>query len=321
MITQPKILITGASGFIGSALVTAIASQPDFCVVRASRTAQSANDGEEIRLFDLLDSTQMPRLDDVHAVIHTAARVHVMGERMGDGLEAFRTVNVQGTIALANAAASAGVKRFIYLSSIKVNGEETVPGQPFTSFDVPAPLDAYGISKHEAEQALWAISKATGMEVVVVRPPLVYGPGVKANFASMMKWLELGLPLPLGAIDNRRSLVSVGNLVDLLIQCVRQPSAADQTFLVSDAQDLSTTQLLKQVALAIGKKPHLLPVPSWLLRMCASMLGKGNFAQRLCGSLQVDINHTCERLHWTPPFPIDASLRLTAEAFLAKPPN
>jgi len=255
-------------------------------------------------------------LSGVRAVIHTAARVHVMGNFAGDTLAEFRRVNVAGTLNLARQAVDAGVRRFVFISSIKVNGEQTLPGRPYAADDVPAPVDPYGISKHEAEQGLRQLAQETGMEVVIIRPVLVYGPGVKANFYSMMRWLYKGIPLPLGAIHNQRSLVALDNLVDLIVTCVDHPAAANQTFLVSDGEDLSTTELLRRTAAALGKPARLIPVPAWVLQASARLLGKEDFAQRLCGSLQVDISKTRSLLGWSPPIIVDEALYKTAQHFL-----
>ncbi len=236
-----------------------------------------------------------------------------MDDTSADPLAAFRQTNTAGTLHLARQAAAAGVRRFVFVSSVKVNGEGTAEGSPFTAADAPAPQDPYGISKMEAEQGLRQIAVDTGMEVVIVRPPLVYGPGVKANFATLMRWLQRGIPLPLGAVtDNRRSLVALDNLVDLLITCIHHPAAANQTFLVSDGEDLSTTALLRRMGQALGKPALLLPVPPALLALGAKVLGKGDVAQRLLGSLQVDITHTRETLGWTPPIGVDEGLRRAA---------
>jgi UDP-glucose 4-epimerase len=251
-------------------------------------------------------------IETVDAVVHLAARVHVMQETTADPLAEFRRVNVQGTMNLARQAASAGVRRFVFVSSIKVNGEATQLGRPFMADDAPAPLDAYGVSKMEAEQGLREIASQTGMEVVIIRPPLVYGPGVKANFAAMMRWLKRGVPLPLGAIYNQRSLVALDNLVDLIVTCLTHPAAANQTFMVSDGEDVSTTELLRRMGQAMGHPARLLPVPASWLKVAAGLVGKGDVAQRLCGSLQVDISKTRELLGWVPPVSLDEGLRRAA---------
>jgi UDP-glucose 4-epimerase len=244
--------------------------------------------------------------------MHCAARVHVMAESVADPLAEFRRVNVQGTLNLARQAAAAGVRRFVFVSSIKVNGEATQLGRPFMADDAPAPLDAYGVSKMEAEQGLLETARQTGMEVVIIRPPLVYGPGVKANFAAMMRWLRCGVPLPLGAIHNQRSLVALDNLVDLIVTCLTHPAAANQTFLVSDGEDVSTTELLRRMGQALGRPARLIPVPVSWLKLAATLVGKPDVAQRLCGSLQVDIEKTRRLLVWTPPISLDEGLRRAA---------
>lgn len=250
-------------------------------------------------------------------MVHAAARVHVMDDRASDPLAEFRRINVQGTLNLARQAAAAGVRRFVFISSIKVNGEATKLGIPFSADDIPAPLDPYGVSKMEAEQGLREIAAQTGMEVVIIRPPLVYGPGVKANFRAMMHWLTRGVPLPLGAIHNRRSLVALDNLVDLIVSCLDHPAAANQTFLVSDGEDLSTTQLLRRMGRALGKPVRLIPVPPALIKVGATLMGKRAVAQRLCDSLQVDISKTRQLLGWSPLLSVDEGLKKAAQGYLA----
>lgn len=255
-------------------------------------------------------------LRNVDQIVHLAARVHVMNDKCSDPLAEFRRVNVEGTAALARQAAVAGVRRFVYLSSVKVNGEFTEAGHPFTADDAPAPEDPYGVSKHEAEQLLRQIAAETGMEVVIIRPPLVYGPGVKANFESMMRWLARGVPLPLAAVTrNRRSLVALDNLVNLIVTCLHHPAAANQTFLVSDGEDLSTAQLLKRMGSAMGHPARLFYLPPALLQLGAAVLNKPGIYQRLCGSLQLDITKTRQLLDWTPPVSVDEGLRRAAEGF------
>lgn len=262
------------------------------------------------------DTDWSEALKNVEQVVHLAARVHVMNDKSPDPLAEFRRVNVEGTAALARQAAVAGVRCFVFLSSVKVNGEFTEVGKPFTADDVPAPEDPYGVSKLEAEQLLRQIAGETGMEVVIIRPPLVYGPGVKANFESMMRWLARGVPLPLAAVtENRRSLVVLDNLVDLIVTCLNHPAAANQTFLVSDGEDLSTAQLLKRMGAAMGHPARLFYVPPALLKLGATVLNKPGIYQRLCGSLQLDITKTRQLLGWTPTVSVDEGLRRTAEGF------
>lgn len=313
-----KVLLTGCTGFVGSSVLTRLC-RDGMEVVACSRAEmlKTPSEARYMRVAGLDSSTDWtPALDGGEVVIHSAARVHVMHDQSSDPLAEFRKVNVEGTLNLARQAAAAGVRRFIFISSIKVNGEGTPVNGPYLADAQAAPADPYGISKMEAEQGLRALATETGMEVVIIRPVLVYGPGVKANFLSMMRWLHKGVPLPFGAIHNRRSLVALDNLVDLIVTCIDHPAAANQAFLVSDGEDLSTSELLSRMGTALGKPARLLPVPSWLLEAGAAMLGKRALSQRLCGSLQVDISKTRELLNWTPPVSVDEALRKTARHFL-----
>ena len=313
------VLITGANGFVGKALGEKLVTE-GFCVNGAVRSSVPLDVTDAITQFHIgnIDSNTnwQKALVDVNVAVHLAARVHVMNETAIDALAEFRKVNVEGTLNLARQAIEAGVQRFIFISSIKVNGEITLLGHPYTSDDQPAPDDPYGVSKREAEDALRQLANETGLEVVVIRPPLIYGPGVKANFQSMMHWLEKGVPLPLGAIDNQRSLVALDNLIDLIITCIDHPAAANQTFLAGDGEDLSTTELLQRLSAALGKKARLLPVPSFLLVWGAALLGKQAMAQRLCSSLQVDISKAHDLLGWTPPVTVEEALRKTAQFYM-----
>ncbi len=250
-------------------------------------------------------------------LVHTAARVHMINDTAIHPLTDFRRVNVEGTLNLAQQAARAGVRRFVFISSIKVNGENTLPGKPYRAYDDPAPVDAYGISKYEAEQGLRDFASATSMESVIIRPVLVYGPGVKANFASMMRWVHRGVPLPLGGIHNKRSLVALDNLVDLILTCSMNPAAANQVFLVGDGEDLSTTELLRRIGTALGKPARLFSAPAGMLEGAASVFGRRDLARRLCGSLQVDITKTRDLLGWSPVVSVDEGLRKTAQYFLS----
>lgn len=299
------ILLTGATGFVGKALVSALDTK--------ELRLLSRNDPQQTQT--IFCKAQIDRITDysvylknVDIVIHTAARVHVMDENSRDPLSAFREVNTAGTVNLARQAAASGVKRFIFISSVKVNGESTTNKEPYRYDDAPAPEDAYGLSKKEAEEELWKICKETQMELVVIRPPLVYGPGVKANFAAMLKLAQKNLPLPFGSIHNKRSLVALDNLVDLILTCVSHPKAANQTFLVSDDEDLSTTELLEKMIRAVGKKPCLLPFPVSVMRSVAFLLKREAISDRLFGSLQVDIQHTKDTLGWRPLVSVDRAL-------------
>ncbi len=290
-----KLLITGASGFIGSRLCETLRQQ-GHTVVAAPRTGDAP-------------------LFGVDAVVHLAARVHVMHDTAADPLALFRAVNVDATLELAHQGAACGVKRFVFISSVKVNGEVTQPGRPFTEADAPNPQDAYGLSKFEAEQGLRALAKTTGLEVVIIRPPLVYGPGVKANFDALMRAVQRGWPLPLGAVHNQRSLVALDNLVDFIGVCSVHPKAANQTFLVSDGHDISTTELVRGLARAEGVSPRLLPLPVWTLEALAAMLGKRKAVQRLCGNLQVDISKARDQLGWVPPLSVEEGLKRAVANF------
>ena len=308
------VIVTGAKGFVGQALAQELDSRL-FDVCAASRTlnpgsARSNSNTTHTAVGEINSCTVWSAaLSGVDCVIHCAARTHVMYETTGDALAAYRAVNVDGSRRLAEQAAAAGVRRLVYLSSIKVNGEQTRLGAPLSFSDRPAPEDAYGISKWEAEQALWDVSAKTGLEVVVVRPPLVFGPGVKGNLARLLKLVRLGLPLPLGALQNKRSLIGLYNLVDLLIRCVDHPAAAGQTFLVSDGEDLSTPDLIRHMAGAKGRSAWLFPVPVSLLRLAGSALGKRAEIDRLVGSLQIDSSHTRRVLGWTPPVSVQEGIR------------
>lgn len=301
------VLITGSSGFVGRRLVTRL--KDTSCRLRCS-VRGSSQEKDVVSVGDIGPETIWGEaLIDISTVIHLTARVHIMKDEVPDPLAEYRKVNVEGTLNLARQAAQAGVKRFIFISSIKVNGEQTLLGKPFTSGDTPAPEDPYGISKNEAEQGLQQLAQETGMEVVIIRPPLVYGPGVKGNFRSIMRLINKGIPLPLGAIHNQRSLVGLENLVDFIITCIDHPAAANQTFLVADGEDLSTTDLLRRVGQAMGKPARLIPVPMSVLKFGARLLGKQALAQRLCGNLQVDISKARQLLGWEPPVSVDEGLR------------
>lgn len=309
------VLLTGASGFVGKAVLKT-AQQRSMKIRPVFRSMDSAKGHPEAVLVSGLDGAAdwSQALQGIDVVFHVAARAHIMREEALDPLVEYRRVNVEGSLNLARQAAAAGVRRFVFISSIKVNGEATVPSRPFTADDAPAPEDAYGLSKAEAEAQLKQVAQETGMEVTIIRPPLIYGPGVKGNFASLVRWVHRGLPLPLGGVThNRRSLVGLDNLVDLILVCADHPKAANQTFLISDGDDLSTTELLKRIGNALRRPARLLWVPAGAISFMAGLVGKKVISQRLLGSLQVDINKTCEMLDWKPSVGVDEGLRRAVE--------
>ena len=292
-------LVTGASGFIGSHLMEEMA--------RRGLSVRGVTRGTMPGLTTI--PTYGPEMDwsnclkGVDTVIHLAARVHVMLETASDPLSVFREANVSATVNLAGQAAAAGIRRFVFVSSIKVNGERTEPGKPFTANDPPNPQDPYGISKAEAEALLLALGRETGMEITIVRPPLVYGPGVRGNFRSLMKWAASGMPSIFSAVKNKRSFLHVINLSDLLITLISHPNAANQIFLASDGQDISTHELLTQMTIASGRRPLSLAVPSIILAKVGAIAGRKEASEKLIENLQIDISHTCRILKWNPPLP------------------
>ncbi len=313
-----EIVLTGMSGFVGQALLPRLLNKENN-IRAAVRSLNKALDGQ-ISQFSIDNICKNQNWKNIvtgaDIVIHCAARVHIMDDSASNPLDEFREVNTYGTLNLAQQAADAGVKRFIFISSIKVNGESTVLGFPFKPDDTFIPTDPYGLSKYQAEIGLHKIAKETGMEVVVIRPTLVYGPDVKANFASLLNLVSKGLPLPFGCITtNKRSLVSTTNLADLIMTCIDHPKAANQVFLVSDDNDISTSSMVKEMSNALGKPNRMLPVPLWCFSV-ARLFNKQVVVSRLLGSLQVDISHTKETLGWAPPQTIKQGFKETAVSFL-----
>lgn len=310
-----RLLVTGSSGFVGHRLVEH-SSLLGWDTLRHSRKEVLNEPGVSF-ICDIDKNTNwMPMLNDIDCIVHCAARVHQMDESPENAQKAYDAVNVEGTLNLARQAVDASVKRFVFISSIKVNGEYTESGFSFTQEVKSEPTDCYSISKYQAEQKLKELAEQTGLELVIIRPPLVYGPGVKANFLSMMYWIKKGIPLPLGAIKNRRSLVFIDNLVDLICVCCSHPKAPGHVFLVSDDHDVSVTYLLKSIAQAMNARSYLIPIPEAILTFGLTVMGKKTIAQRLCSSLQLDISETKDILDWTPPCSFEAGINATVNAYL-----
>jgi UDP-4-keto-D-QuiNAc 4-reductase len=316
---QMKVLVTGANGFLGSSLCKQLTRNVGIQVIGAVRSANGRvvlpTGISPIEVGNINDKTDWTKaLKDIDVVVHLAARVHVMSDTNHDPLSAFREVNTRGTAHLANSVVKSGIRKIVFISSIKVNGEgeSTVYSEEST----PSPHDPYAQSKWEAEQILHQIARETGLEVVIIRSPLVYGPGVEANFLRLLKWVERGIPLPLGAVRNKRSMIYLGNLVDAVITCLNHEKAAGQTFLVSDGQDMSTPELIKMIANGMGKKTRLLPLHVSILKILGNALGKSSEIDRLVGSLCIDSRHIRNTLNWSPPFSMEEGIRETAEWFL-----
>lgn len=311
-----KILVTGANGFVGQALCKKLLDSG--CQVTGAirrKDARLPSGVEPVIVGDIDRNTDWSdALNNVDCVIHLAARVHVMHENSSDPLSEFRKVNVEGTQRLAASAAESGVRRLVYVSSIKVNGEATFD-HPFSEADKPNPQDPYGISKWEAEQSLRQISRETGLEVVILRPPLVYGPGVGGNFARMLRWIKMGIPLPLGSVKNRRSMIHVENLADALNLCATHPGAKNETFLVSDGESVSTPEFIRMLSTAMGRKAAILPCPVSLLHMLGTLAGKSAEIERLAGSLEIDASKIGKTLGWAPPHTLEDGLTETAAWF------
>ncbi len=307
-----RVVVTGASGFVGQSIVKAL-KLADYHVVAVSRNLNVSNADISVYVPDYSFQNEWQRLlssNDV--VIHLAARVHIMQDQAENPLEAFLAVNLHNTVSLAKAAAKVGIKRFVFVSSIKVNGEHT-HSQEFSEQDAANPQDAYAVSKWEAEKALREIEKETGMQVVILRPPLIYGPNVKANFASLIKLVDKGVPLPLASINNKRSLIYLGNFVDAIITCVQHPKAAGNTYLVSDGEDISMPQLIRKIAYALNRPSRLFSFPVPIMYLIAKLAGKSSSLQRVTQSLAIDSSKIRQELNWHPPFTIEQGLKETAD--------
>jgi nucleoside-diphosphate-sugar epimerase len=311
-----KAIITGATGFIGSPLTRRLAAEGCYQavgVVRRESNAMPAGIASVVQ--DISAETDWRGvLSGVEAVIHTAARAHVLNEPSSDPLGEYRRVNTEGTLNLARQAAAANVRRFVFISSVGVNGTNSI--RPFVENDHPNPTEPYAVSKLEAEKGLCQLAEETDLEVVIIRPPLVYGPKAPGNFGRLIRAVDKGFILPLGAIHNKRSLIALDNLIDFILICVEHPEAVNQIFLVSDGEDLSTTELLQRMAYALNKSIRLIPVPTKILALVAALFGKRTLYNRLCGSLQVDISKANKLLGWQPPLDVNTALRKTAEDYM-----
>jgi UDP-glucose 4-epimerase len=312
-----RILVTGATGFIGRELLGRLA-RDDYTLSATVRNASSQLPVgvRKVVIGDIGPDTDWSySLKGINAIVHLAARVHVLRDKVKDPLSQFRNINTLGTIRLARMAADAGVGRFVFLSSIKVNGENTSPGQPFLPDDAPAPNDPYGISKLEAEIGLLSLASESGMEVTIIRPTMVYGPGVKGNFLSLMKLVDKRIPLPFGAIYNSRSLTALGNLIDLIAICLEHPAAANQVFLASDGMDISTADLLRAVGVALSRPALLVPIPASPMATIGTLLGQNALVNRLLGDLQADIGKNAKLLGWRPPVLLQKELERTVDHY------
>lgn len=317
------LLVTGAGGFVGRILCAELVrlGHPVCAALRSPENRHIS--GCKVIKVSSIDSVTdwTEALNGVNTVIHLAARVHVMHDNASDPLEEFRRVNVAGTEHLARAAVASGVKRLVYVSSIKVNGEATFGDTKFTEADTPLPCDPYGVSKWEAEQVLQRVAQETGLEVVIVRPPLVYGAEVKGNFSQMLKVILKGIPLPLAAVGNLRSLIYIENLADALILCATHPAAVGQTYLLSDGDDVSTPELLRQLGTAMGHPARLFPCYLVLLKLAGHLFGRKEQIERLLGSLRVDSGKIRRELNWHPPYTLQEGLRKTGESFATRLKN
>lgn len=317
MPSRSVILLTGSTGFVGSVLLTEVKKLPEFHVVSAVRSAVSPASDDVVVVGNMGGTTDYSvALNGVDVVVHAAARAHIMRDEVADPLAEYRKVNVEGTLNLAKQAVAAGVKRFIFISSIGVHGLNS--SRPFKETDSEAPHDAYAISKYEAEQGLRKLSTETGLEVVIIRPPLVYGGAAPGNFRSLINLASKSVPLPFGSVNNHRSMVYVVNLVSFIIRCIQHPAAANHTFLVSDGEDVSLRKLVTYIRLCLGRSPRLLPVPVGLFKLAGALTGKRGVVDRLVGDLQVDSSKARSLLEWEPPFTVSQGIEATVADFMSK---
>jgi len=307
-----NILLTGATGFVGQALAESLFSNYGSltCAVRKQTRKLSTNYDQKVIGSICPETDWSDALTDIDIVIHCAAKAHVLGE-MVTSMDEFRKVNTFGALNLAESAAKAGVRRFVFISSIGVNGNNNMV--PFSEESKERPKEKYAVSKYEAEQGLLALIQKSSMEVVIIRPPLVYGPNAPGNFGSLVRWMNKSIPLPLGAIHNQRSLVALENLVSFIVHCIKHPKAANKVFLISDGEDVSTSELLRKVASAFGKRSWLIPVPVFLIAFVAKLIGKGDVTNRLFSSLQVNSSKARTLLDWKPVIAMDEQLKKIAD--------
>ncbi len=312
------VMVTGGNGFVGRELCSTLVEKG--CKVTAAVRKIEHVDQAKINYISVGDISNQTlwadALQDIDVVVHLAARVHVMHDDALNPLDEFRLVNVAGTEHLARCAADKGIKRIVYISSIKVNGEESVNCNRFSEMDDSLPIDPYGVSKWEAEESLCKIAQETGLEVVIIRPPLIYGEGVKANFYNLIKLCDTNIVLPFGAIENKRSLVYLGNLVDFIALCAEHPKAINETFLISDDCDISTSDLIKGMKQVLGRKNFLISIPKYFLVFMLTLIGKKSVVSRLCGNLQVDTAKAKTLLGWRPPYTFEQGLKTTIDWYL-----
>lgn len=312
-----KVLLTGSTGFVGSVLLSELTMLPGFRVISAARSAVSPTSDDVVAVGNIDGATDYSSaLNGVDVVVHAAARAHIMRDEVADPLAEFREVNVEGTLNLAKQAVASGVKRFIFISSIGVHGLNSL--RPFKETDTESPHDAYAVSKYEAEQGLRKLATETGLEVVIIRPPLVYGGAAPGNFRRLINLASKSVPLPFGSVNNHRSMVYVGNLVSFIVRCIQHPAAANQTFLVSDGEDVSLRKLVTYIRLCLGRSPRLLPVPVGLFKLAGALTGKRGVVDRLVGDLQVDSTKARTLLEWEPPFTVSQGIEATVADFMSK---